>query len=72
MKKSTLAIAALLTTLSTAVIMPAYADDMDSSTSTSSPAPTTDATPSTDDAQPAPDAQAAPDAQPAADDDAGS
>ena len=53
MKKSTLAIAALLTTLSAAVIMPAaYADD-------TTPAPTTATTPDTT-TTPAPDATTTP------------
>ena len=56
MKKSTLAIAALLTTLSTAVIMPAaYADD---STGTDATQGTTDATTGTTDTSGGTDAPA--------------
>lgn len=67
MKKSTLAIAALITTLSTAIIMPAaYADDMD--TTTASPAPMVSPAP---DATPTPGATTTPDvdATPATTDD---
>lgn len=66
MKKSTLAIAALITTLSTAIIMPAaYADDATSPAPTESPAP--DATPMPDVTPDAPATDA-----PAASDDSGS
>ena len=57
MKKSTLAIAALISTLSTAIIMPAaYADD---STPAATTAPDSSATPDT--STTAPDSSATPD-----------